>query len=125
MPTGEYRFETEQYLTVIVPTGCTAYYAWDLDETVIDIRNPEAIRLAYENGIRVPSGEHKLSLVIIDNSTGAASTVYRQLYTCTMPGIPVPEEFLPQPSEEPIPENPDNSVVEPEENEFPEGNETP
>lgn len=135
-PEGVYMFDSETYLTILVPTGCTAYYAWDIDEKVIDITNPECIRLAYVDGIRIPSGEHKLSLVIIDNTSGMASTVYRQLYTCTLSGIPLPDEFLNHPSEEPStddvmtdvpvdeelsPENPEDTN-EPEENENPEGN---
>jgi hypothetical protein len=135
-PEGVYMFDSETYLTILVPTGCTAYYAWDIDEKVIDITNPECIRLAYVDGIRIPSGEHKLSLVVIDNTSGMASTVYRQLYTCTLSGIPLPGEILNRPSEEastddvmtdvPVdeelsPENPEDTD-EPEENENPEGN---
>ena len=89
-------FDTETYLEVIVPTGCTAYYAWDLDERVVDIRLEGSNRLAYVDGIRVPSGEHKLTLVIIDDTSGLSSEKCRVYFKCTVPGIPVPEQFINQ-----------------------------
>ena len=94
-PEGVFTFDAETYLEVIVPTGCTAYYAWDLDEKEVDIRSEDANRLAYVDGIRVPSGSHKLTLVIIDDTSGLTSSIYRRLYTCTLDGIPVPEQFVP------------------------------
>ena len=94
-PEGIFTFDAETYLEVIVPSGCTAYYAWDLDEKEVDIRSEDANRLAYVDGIRVPSGSHKLTLVIIDDTSGLTSSIYRRLYTCTLDGIPVPEQFVP------------------------------
>lgn len=94
-PEGVFTFDAETYLEVIVPSGCTAYYAWDLDEKEVDIRSEDANRLAYVDGIRVPSGSHKLTLVIIDDTSGLTSSIYRRLYTCTLDGIPVPEQFVP------------------------------
>lgn len=99
-PENVYEFDVETYLEVIVPSGCTAYYAWDLDEKVVDIRAEDANRLAYVDGIRVPSGSHKLTLVIIDDTSGLASSIYRERYTCTVEGIPVPEQFLESTTEE-------------------------
>ena len=93
-PEGVYTFDKETYLELIVPSGCTAYYAWDLNESEVDIRAEDANRLAYTDGIRIPSGSHKLTVVIIDNTSGLASTIYRHIYTCTVEGIPVPEQFL-------------------------------
>ena len=95
------KFDTETYLEVIVPSGCTAYYAWDLDERVVDIRLEGSNRLAYVDGIRVPSGDHKLTLVIIDNTSGLSSDFYRERFVCTAPGIPVPEQFINQQPENP------------------------
>ncbi len=110
-PEGIYTFDRETYLELELPSGCTAYYAWDLDELVMDIRKEDANRAVYENGILVPSGMHKLTLVIIDNTSGLSSSIYRQMYTCTKEGIPVPEQFIPVvtvPDEEnPDEENPD------------------
>ena len=94
-PEWVFTFDAETYLEVIVPSGCTAYYAWDLDEKEVDIRSEDANRLAYVDGIRVPSGSHKLTLVIIDDTSGLTSSIYRRLYTCTLDGIPVPEQFVP------------------------------
>ena len=99
-PEGIYTFDTETYIQIIVPSGCTAYYAWDLNEAEVDIRSEDANRLAYSDGIRIPSGSHKLTLVIIDNTSGLASTIYRHMYTCTLDGIPVPEQFLETSAEE-------------------------
>lgn len=93
-PEGVYTFDAETYLEIIVPSGCTAYYAWDLDEKEADILAEDANRLAYVDGIRIPSGSHKLTLVIVDNTSGLASSIYRRLYTCTLEGIPLPEQFI-------------------------------
>lgn len=98
-PADVYRFEKLTSLELIFESGCTAYYAWDMPGAASTILAEDANRLAYVDGIVIPSGKHILTLVVIDNNTGLASEPFRHMYECTEEGIPVPEQFIPVPSE--------------------------
>lgn len=80
-------FDVETYIEVLVPTGCTAYYTWDRTDPRLE---DSTTRLVYVDSILIPSGSNMLSLVIIDDTTGLSSAVYRRIFECTVEGIPVP-----------------------------------
>lgn len=63
-------FGAETTVTVSVPDGCKAYYTWDGS-------NPDENSQEYTEPIPVPDGNNVLSVVLIDESTGLSSSIYR------------------------------------------------
>ncbi len=80
-------FDAETYIEILVPTGCTAYYTWDRTDPRLE---DSTTRFAYTEPILIPSGSNMLSVVIVDDTTGLSSAVYRRIFECTVEGIPVP-----------------------------------
>lgn len=67
-------YTTETYISVDVPSGCSAYYIWE-DAT------PTKDDMLYVSPILIPEGRNQvLSIILIDSNTGLASSVYRGLY---------------------------------------------
>ncbi len=67
-------YTEETYISIQIPNGCSAYYTWDNT-------NPTENSLLYVAPIRIPEGRNQvLSVVIIDNNTGLASSIYRGSY---------------------------------------------
>lgn len=65
---GDFGVETPIFVTV--PDGCSAYYTWDGSD-------PSAGSTCYTGPIRMPEGNNVLSVIIIDNTTGLSSDIYR------------------------------------------------
>ena len=63
-------FGAETTVTVSVPDGCKAYYTWDGSD-------PGKNSQEYTEPIPVPDGNNVLSVVLIDESTGLSSSIYR------------------------------------------------
>ena len=92
-------YTTETYISVSVPSGCSAYYIWE-DAT------PTENDMLYVSPILIPEGRNQvLSIILIDNNTGLASSVYRGLY-----------DYIPETTTEEEPEKEsEESIVENEE----------
>lgn len=89
---GEGTYDVQTYITVFVPTGCTAYYTWDRSDPRLE---DSYTRFKYEEPLLIPSGSNVFKLVVIDDTTGLASSLYTGMYTCTVEGIPVPQPVIP------------------------------
>lgn len=63
-------FTKETYLSIEVPTGCSAYFTWDNTD-------PTSASESYTAPIMVPEGHHILSVLLIDNETELVSNIYR------------------------------------------------
>lgn len=63
-------FGAETTVTVSVSDGCKAYYTWDGSD-------PDENSQEYTDPIPVPDGNNVLSVVLIDESTGLSSPIYR------------------------------------------------
>ena len=66
-------FGVETTVTITVPDGCTAYYTWDGS-------TPTAYSSHYSQPITIPEGNNILSVIIIDNSTGLSSDIYKGMF---------------------------------------------
>lgn len=88
-------FDTVTHITIVVPTGCTAYYSWD----GIDPTRDSLTKFEYTEPIIVPSGENVLRVIIYDDKTGYASTTYRKIFNCSVEGIEVPIIVIPEDTE--------------------------
>jgi hypothetical protein len=66
-------FGVETTITVTVPDGCTAYYTWSG-------ATPSQSSNRYSRPIMIPEGNNVLSVVLVDNSTGLVSEVFRGNY---------------------------------------------
>lgn len=66
-------FDKETYITIDVPKGCCAYYTWDRTD-------PTAESEKYVSPILIPEGRNMLSVIIINDKTGATSVVYRGMF---------------------------------------------
>ena len=89
-------FDRETYISISVPTGCTAYYTWDGTNPTID----SLTKFEYTEPLLIPSGKNVLSVLIYDNKTGLSSGIYRRQFTCTVEGIEVPIIILPEEPDE-------------------------
>jgi len=68
---GTFDIPTHVYITV--PEGCSAYYTWDRTD-------PTAQSELYVSPILIPEGYNMLSVIIIDNTTGLKSGIYRGMF---------------------------------------------
>jgi tetratricopeptide (TPR) repeat protein len=66
-------FGVETTVTVTVPDDCTAYYTWSG-------ATPGKNSNRYSRPITIPEGNNVLSVILIDNTTGLSSEVYRGNY---------------------------------------------
>lgn len=66
-------FDTPTYVYITVPEGCSAYYTWDRSE-------PTAASSEYVSPLLIPEGYNILSVIIIDDTTGLASGIYRGVF---------------------------------------------
>jgi tetratricopeptide (TPR) repeat protein len=66
-------FGVKTTVTVTVPDGCTAYYTWSGG-------TPSSSSNRYTSPIVIPEGNNVLSVILIDNTTGLSSEVYRGNY---------------------------------------------
>ena len=66
-------FEEQTYITITIPTGCTAYYTWDRTD-------PTEESEKYVAPILIPEGRNQLSVIIINEKTGVTSAVYRGMF---------------------------------------------
>lgn len=71
------KFQSETYVYISVPEGCTAYYTWDRTD-------PDLQSDVYTSPILIPEGYNMLSVIIIDNKTGLKSAIYRGMFECTV-----------------------------------------
>lgn len=88
-------FDEVTYISIVVPSGCTAYYSWDGIDPTID----SLTKFEYTDPIIVPSGENVLRVIIYDNKTGFASETYRKKFSCSVEGIEVPIIIIPEETE--------------------------
>ncbi len=71
-------FTEETYVLISVPTGCSAYYVWgESNET------PTELSTLYVSPIKIPEGRNILSVIIIDDTTGLKSGIYRGIFEYT------------------------------------------
>ena len=63
-------FTSATYIYVTVPTGCTAYYTWDRTDPTIESS-------AYASPLLVPEGYNVLSVIVVDDTSGLQSNIYR------------------------------------------------
>ncbi len=63
-------FGVEITIAVSVPDGCSAYYTWDGSD-------PSSASRTYTGPITIPEGNNVLSVIIIDDTTGLCSDIYR------------------------------------------------
>lgn len=66
-------FNTPTYVYITIPEGCSAYYTWDRSE-------PSELSTKYVSPILVPEGYNILSVIIIDDTTGLKSGIYRGVF---------------------------------------------
>lgn len=66
-------FDIPTYVYITVPEGCSAFYTWDRSE-------PTAESLEYVSPLLVPEGYNILSVIIIDDTTGLTSGIYRGVF---------------------------------------------
>ena len=66
-------FDVPTYVNITVPEGCSAYYTWDRTD-------PTAQSMLYVSPILIPEGYNMLSVIIIDNTTGLKSGIYRGMF---------------------------------------------
>lgn len=66
-------FYAPTYVYITVPEGCSAYYTWDRSR-------PDAQSEKYVSPLLIPEGYNILSVVIINNTTGLSSSVYRDVF---------------------------------------------
>lgn len=70
-------FDKETYISLSVPSGCTAYYTWDRTD-------PTEESTKYVSPVLIPEGENVFSIIIIDDETGLTSGIYRSKYKYTV-----------------------------------------
>lgn len=71
---GSGTYTEETYISVYIPSGCSAYYTWDNT-------NPTENSTLYVGPILIPEGRNQvLSVILIDNNTGLVSPVSRSSY---------------------------------------------
>ena len=66
-------FTTPSYVYINVPDGCSAYYTWDRSE-------PNAQSSKYVSPLLIPEGYNILSVIIINDTTGLSSGIYRGVF---------------------------------------------
>jgi len=66
-------FSTPTHVYISVPDGCSAYYTWDRSE-------PNTQSAKYVSPLLVPEGYNILSVIIIDDTTGLSSGIYRGVF---------------------------------------------
>lgn len=66
---GTYTEET--YLSIYVPSGCSAYYTWDNTDPTVEEGN------LYTEPILIPEGDNILSVIIIDEENELESFIFR------------------------------------------------
>lgn len=64
---GTFAYATQ--ISIEVPEGCTAYYVWN--------SNPSSSSTKYTGPFKVIEGNNILSVIIINNTTGKSSEIYR------------------------------------------------
>ncbi len=63
-------FTSVNYVYISVPEGCSAYYTWDRTD-------PTQNSTLYVSPILIPEGYNILSVIIIDDTTGLESSIYK------------------------------------------------
>ena len=66
-------FDTPTYVYINVPEGCSAYYTWDRTD-------PINISSEYVSPLLIPEGYNMLSVIIINDTTGLSSGIYRGVF---------------------------------------------
>lgn len=66
-------FDTPTYIYISVPEGCSAYYTWDRTEPTLESSK-------YVSPLLVPKGYNLLSVIIVDDTTGLSSSIYRGVF---------------------------------------------
>lgn len=66
-------FDIPTYVYITVPDGCSAYYTWDRSD-------PTDQSSKYLSPLLVPDGYNILSVIIIDDTTGLTSAIYRGVF---------------------------------------------
>jgi hypothetical protein len=66
-------FTTPTYVYINIPEDCSAYYTWDRTE-------PNAQSEKYVSPLLVPEGYNILSVIIINDTTGLSSGIYRDVF---------------------------------------------
>lgn len=66
-------FDAPTYVYINVPDGCSAYYTWDRSD-------PTELSLKYISPILVPEGYSILSVIIVNDTTGLQSSIYRGVF---------------------------------------------
>lgn len=66
-------FDTPTYVYINVPEGCSAYYTWDRTD-------PTNISSEYVSPLLIPEGYNMLSVIIINDTTGLSSGIYRGVF---------------------------------------------
>ena len=66
-------FDTPTYVYINVPEGCSAYYTWDRTD-------PTNMSSEYVSPLLIPEGYNMLSVIIINDTTGLSSGIYRGVF---------------------------------------------
>lgn len=66
-------FNTPTYVYITVPEGCSAYYTWDRSD-------PNIQSSKYVSPLLIPEGYNILSVIIINDTTGLSSGIYRGVF---------------------------------------------
>ncbi len=66
-------FSIPTYVYITVPEGCSAYYTWDRSD-------PTILSLKYVSPLLIPEGYNILSVIIINDTTGLSSGIYRGVF---------------------------------------------
>ena len=69
-------FYSPEYVYITVPDGCSAYYTWDRSD-------PTTNSEKYIASILIPEGYNILSVIIVDDTTGLSSAIYRGVFEYT------------------------------------------
>lgn len=66
-------FDVPTYVYINVPEGCSAYYTWDRSD-------PTTMSSKYVSPLLIPGGYNILSVIIINDTTGLTSGIYRGVF---------------------------------------------
>ena len=69
-------FDIPTYVYITVPDGCSAYFTWDRTEPTVNSEK-------YVSPLLIPDGYNILSVVIINDTTGLSSGIYRGVFEYT------------------------------------------
>ena len=66
-------FDIPTYVYISIPEDCSAYYTWDRSD-------PTVMSSKYVSPILIPEGYNMLSVIIINDTTGLSSGIYRGVF---------------------------------------------